>query len=99
MNPKKKSAHGTLLIKHIGDARFHRQVIGRDENHMFLIYEIVTDDPVELGAEAVAIERFTPEELKRAIREQPEKFGAAFYFVCEHFYPEYLPPNYRKRWT
>jgi 8-oxo-dGTP pyrophosphatase MutT (NUDIX family) len=88
-----------ITYKHVGNARFHRQVIGRDENHLFIVYEITTDDDINLGSEAVSIERFTPDQLKQAIAEQPERFGDAFYFNLEMFYPEYLPPRWQKRWS
>jgi isopentenyl-diphosphate Delta-isomerase len=92
---------GTRKISHryVGDAIFHRQVIGRDENHLFVIYEITTDDDVVLGEEAVAIERFTKDELRQALAEKPQNFGDAYYFVLERFYPDYLPQGYQKRWT
>jgi 8-oxo-dGTP pyrophosphatase MutT (NUDIX family) len=88
-----------ITIKHVGNARFHRQVIGRDENHLFIVYEISTDDPINLGAEAVAIEHFTPDALKEAIAKEPQNFGDAFYFNLEQFYPEYLPAGYKRRWS
>ena len=90
---------GTANInyKYIGTAQFHRQVIGRDENHLFVVYEIASEDELTLGSEAVAIERFTTDELKQALVSSPEQFGAAFYFVFEHFYPEYLAANYRPK--
>ena len=87
-----------ITYKHIGDAQFHRQVIGRDENHLFVVYEISTDDPITLNEESVAIERFTSDELKQALADHPENFGEAYYFVLEKFYPEYLPKNWQKRW-
>ncbi len=88
-----------IAYQHMGNAVFHRQVIGRDENHLFVIYEISTDDDVVLNEESVAIERFTRDRLRQALAESPENFGAAYYFVLEHFYPEYLPKDYLKRWA
>lgn len=95
-----KEEIGTRAITHkrIGSAIFHRRVIGRDENHFFLVYEISSDAPILLGSEAVSMERFTPEALKLALRKQPQEFGDAFYFNFEKFYPEYLPPGWRNRW-
>lgn len=92
---------GTRKITHkyVGNANFHRQVISRDENHYFVVYEISTDDPVKLNEESVAIERFTRRELKEALKEQPQNFGDAYFFALEKFYPSYLPKNYLKRWT
>jgi 8-oxo-dGTP pyrophosphatase MutT (NUDIX family) len=88
---------GTKNITHklVGRAVFHRQVIGRDENHLFVVYEIATKSRIILGDESESIETFTNENLKRALAEHPENFGDAFYFVLEKFYPEYLP----KAWT
>lgn len=83
---------------HVGSARFHRQVLGRDENHLFVVYEISTNDDIILGAEAVAIKKFTTEELKRALKRQPDTFGDALYFVFEHFYPDLLPSGRAYRW-
>ena len=88
-----------ITHKHVGTVRFHRQVIGRDENHLFYLYEISTDEEVKLGAEAVSIERFTMDELKRALVDRPNDFGDAYYFVLEKYYPEYLPKTWVKRWS
>jgi 8-oxo-dGTP pyrophosphatase MutT (NUDIX family) len=90
---------GKITYNYVGSAAFHRQVIGRDENHLFIVYEISTNDEIRLGPEAVALERFTPEQLKQALATQPERFGAAFYFVLEHFYPDYLPKSYLWQWA
>ena len=83
---------------HIGTQRFHRQVIGRDENHLFIVYEIWTDDDINLGDEAVALEWFSADSLQQALRKTPHKFGDAYYFVLEHFYPTHLPATYVWRW-
>lgn len=88
-----------ITSKLVGEAIFHRQVIGRDENHLFVVYEISTNDDIKLGAEAVALERLTTAELKNELQNNSSKFGDALYFVFENFYPEYLPENYIARWT
>lgn len=85
--------------QHKGTARLHRQVLGRDENHLFVVYEFWTDDPIVLNQEAVSMQRFTDDELKHALRHQPHNFGDGYYFVLENFYPAYLPETYSKRWT
>lgn len=82
----------------VGRARFHRQVLGRDENHLFVVYEITTNDTVVLGSEAESIEQFTVAQLKQLIHETPDAIGEAHYFVLEHFYPHYLPSNWQPRW-
>lgn len=88
-----------ITYTYMGDKIFHRHVIGRDENHLFAIYEISTDDPITLNKEAVAIERFARADLKQALREHPKDFGESYYFVLEAFYPEYLPEGYQRRWS
>lgn len=88
---------GSVIFRHIGTARFHRQVIGRDENHLFIVYEIETPEEVNLGSEAVAIERFTEDQLRQAMTERPQHFGDAYYFVLEKFYPHCLPQSWVSR--
>jgi 8-oxo-dGTP pyrophosphatase MutT (NUDIX family) len=88
-----------IIYKYVGNAHFHRKVIGRDENHLFTVFEISTPDPIILNEESVSIERFSPEELKRALAEKPDNFGEAYYFVLEKFYPDYLPKTWVKRWS
>ncbi|HKU18982.1 MAG TPA: NUDIX domain-containing protein [Candidatus Saccharimonadales bacterium] len=80
-----------ITYKEVGRARFHRQVIGRDENHLFVIYEIATDVPIQLGNEAESIHTFTLPQLRRALATRPADFGDACFFVLEKFYPEHLP--------
>jgi 8-oxo-dGTP pyrophosphatase MutT (NUDIX family) len=89
----------SLKHRHIGNARFHRQVIGRDENHLFVIYEIETSEAIVLGPEAVSLKRFTDDELKQALVTAPHDFGDAFYFVMEKFYPEVLGSSWKNRWS
>jgi isopentenyl-diphosphate delta-isomerase len=88
-----------VTYKLLGHARFHRQVLGRNENHLFAVYEIRTDDAIMLGNEAESLERFSEAELKRALVDNPDEFGDALYFVLEYFYPEYLPEDYSYRWN
>ena len=92
---------GTSNVTHIyvGSAVFHRQIIGRDENHLFVVFEIATPDPIKLSEEAVSIERFSQANLTRLIATNPGAVGDAMYFVLETFYPSFLPPSYQKRWT
>ena len=87
-----------LTHRHVGTARFHRQVLGRDENHLFIVYEISTDDDILLGDEAVSIQRFGDKELAQVVAARPHEFGDAFYFVGEKFYPQHLPGGWIRRW-
>ncbi len=79
-----------IKYSYVGQAVYHRSVISRDENHLFVVFDITTEDQIVLGSEAVSIERFTPTELKNALKQTPKKFGDAFHFVLRSFYPEYL---------
>ncbi len=88
-----------ITFDYIGSAPFRRQILGRDENHLFVVYEITTADPIVLGNESVAIERFSSEELKRVLIDRPDVIGGAFYFVLQSFYANFLPAGYRSRWT
>lgn len=92
---------GTRDIQHkfLGTARFHRQVMGRDENHLFVVYEIHTDACIELGPEAVAIRTYSRSELWSMATQGDNDLGDAYFFVAEFFYPEILPSQYRRRFT
>ncbi len=72
--------------KFIGKAILNREVIGRKENHLFILYEIYTDQTPTLNHESVAYEKFTVTQLKKEIKSNPTKFGQAFHFVMEKFY-------------
>lgn len=73
-----------------GRAIFDRRVLGRHENHYFIVYEIFTDEEPVLGDEAQSYKRFTKKELKTALKERKEEFGGAYFFVLKNFYPEFL---------
>lgn len=90
---------GTRNIEftYVGRARFHRQIIGRDENHLFVVYEISTNDPVVLNHESDSIHTFSSKELKELLARSPQEFGDAYFFVLEKFYPDYLPADYTPR--
>jgi 8-oxo-dGTP pyrophosphatase MutT (NUDIX family) len=86
-----------ITHKLMGRKRFHRQVVGRDENHLFALYEFSTPDEISLNEEGVSTKKFTREELRQAIKQQPDDFGDALYFVMEAFYPHYLPDDWEPR--
>ncbi len=88
-----------VTLKPIGQRRFHRQVVGRDENHLFVIYEFNTPDTITLNHEGVAIRTFPMDEVKRIIVEEPDTFGDALHFVVEAFYPHLLPRNWPPRFA
>lgn len=76
--------------KLVGKAIFNREVLGRIENHYFIVYEIITDQIPNLGDEADEFVYYEEGELKKLLREDPSHFGDAYHFVVKEFYPDYL---------
>ena len=74
----------------IGKKIFNREVLGRKENHLFILYEIYSDDRVVLNAESVGYESFSMDQLRTELKDNPLKFGDAFHFVIRSFYPELI---------
>jgi 8-oxo-dGTP pyrophosphatase MutT (NUDIX family) len=77
-----------IRFSYIGQGIFNRNVLGRIENHLFVLYEIYSDDHPKLNHESVGFERFTTKDLKEELKDNPEKFGDAFHFVVKHFFPQ-----------
>ena len=73
-----------------GRGIFNRYVLGRHENHYFLLYEAFTDAEPVLGDEAESFERFTIQELKNRLKANRKEFGEAYLFIVRKFYPELL---------
>lgn len=72
--------------KLVGKKIFYREVLGRKENHYFILYEIYTDVSPVLNEESTEFEKFTPGQLKQELAEKPDKFGEAFIFIINNFY-------------
>ena len=79
-----------FTYKFIGKAVFKRQVLGRIENHFFILYEIYSDEKPKLSHESVSYKIFTREELKKKIRSKPREIGQGFHFVSKTFYPKLI---------
>ncbi len=79
-----------FTYKLVGKAIFNRTVLGRHENHLFIVYEITSDEKPELNHEAVSVKAFTPQHLQQTIRKTPKLFGDAFYFVARQFNKDVL---------
>ena len=75
----------------VGRFIFNREVLGRRENHYFIVFRI-TADPADfvLGPEAVAHRTFAPAELRSLLQTQPDLFGGAQFAVINQLYPEML---------
>lgn len=76
--------------KLIGRGIFNRNVLGRYENHYFILYEIYSDIKLKLGPEAESYRSFTKEEIKKLLKNDPKLFGSAFHFCMKAFYSELL---------
>jgi len=74
----------------LGMAVFNRFVIGRQENHLFIIYKTISDqEPIlDYEHEDLGHKYFTEEELKIALKQNPDLFGEAFHIVNKLFFPQ-----------
>lgn len=79
-----------ISYKLIGKKVFNREVLGKKENHYFIVYEILTNEMLRLNHEAESFEVFTEDELKEKLKTNPKMFGAAYHFVIQNFYPSFL---------
>ena len=74
----------------VGRVIFNREILGRKENHYFVLYEIFSDETPRLNHESVSHVSFTEEELKNRIASFPQEFGNAFHFLLDTFYKDKL---------
>lgn len=75
---------------YLGRQVFNREVLGRKENHLFVLYEMRSDQTPVLNEESVSYRLFTTEELKRELKNNPDSFGDAFHFVVKSFFSKIL---------
>jgi isopentenyl-diphosphate delta-isomerase len=74
----------------VGKKIFNRFVMGRQENHFFMVFKIFSDaDPI-INHESESFKYFTEEELKKELKENPKMFGDAFHFVVKNFFPNLI---------
>lgn len=76
--------------KYVGRAIFNRNVLGRQENHLFVMYEIYSDAEPILNDESESCKYFTEEELRLELKNHPEHFGGGFHFVVKNFFPHLI---------
>jgi len=81
---------GDLSFKCIGKKIYRRDVNGKKEHHYFILFEIYSDKKPLLNEESIGYEKFTKEQLKQELKDNPKKFGDAFHFLVETFYKELL---------
>ena len=81
---------GNFGSKFIGKKIYNREIKGSKENHLFIVYEIYTDEKPILDSESVGYKKFTEKELSKELKEHPEKFGFPFHFIIKEFYSNLL---------
>ncbi len=72
----------------IGKTIYNREVIGRKENHLFLIYVIHTDEDPILNHESVEFKWFSVEEIRKTLNSNTGTFGAAWHHVFKNIFPQ-----------
>lgn len=77
--------------EYLGREIFNREVIGRKENHVFILYKIFSDEMPVLNHESESFRYFSEAELRNEIKNHPENFGAAYHFVVKQFFPNLYP--------
>jgi len=76
-------------FQYIGKTIFNRQVLGRIENHLFILNEIYSDQTPTMNHESVSWQTFTPKKLIKSLHSSPNYFGDAFHFIIDTFYPHF----------
>lgn len=77
-----------------GEAFFSRMHDGKQENHYFTYFEIISDDKPTLGYESSSYEYFSFMQIQEMINDAPEDFGEGFFIVIKYFYPKLkIPPK------
>lgn len=71
-------------FKFVGQTIYNREVIGRRENHLFLIYSIQSDQDPTLNHESTEFRWFSVKEIKLALESHDKSFGAAWHHVFKN---------------
>ncbi len=74
----------------VGKVIFDRFIVGRQENHYFILYEIDSDAVPVLNHESESYVYFTNKELAGQLKGKPKVFGDAFHVLVREF-PDYFP--------
>jgi hypothetical protein len=91
-SPLRKGRSGGVIHYHrVGQAIYNRHVIGRHENHFFIVYKIFTDQPIRLNHESISFTAMNPTQITQTLVSKPDIFGPAFQFVARTFFPELIP--------
>lgn len=81
---------GDYKYEYIGKTIYNRHVIGRHENHYFIVYKIYSDHIPVLNHECESYKYFTEEELKKELRQNPGSFAKPVHFIVKNFFTEFL---------
>jgi isopentenyl-diphosphate Delta-isomerase len=81
---------GEYKYQYVDRKIYNRHVLGRQENHMFVMYKIFTDMKPTLNEESESHIYFTENEFKKELKENPQNFGDAMMFVVKNFFPHLL---------
>ncbi len=81
---------GDFKYEYVNRAIYNRHVLGRQENHFFIMYTILSDAEPKLNEESESYKYFTEEELRNELKENPKMFGDAFIFVLKQFFPHII---------
>jgi len=77
----------------IGKTIYNRKVIGRQENHLFLVYQIPFEGTPVLNHESVGFKWFSVAEIKQILKSKPSTFGAAWHHVFKNIFPSVYMSN------
>lgn len=77
----------------VGQTIYNREVIGRKENHLFLVYQINTDQNPVLNYESVEYKWFSVAEIKSTLQTNQTAFGAAWHHVFQNIFLKIYSPT------
>ncbi|HEX9503369.1 MAG TPA: NUDIX hydrolase [Patescibacteria group bacterium] len=77
-------------FRYVGKTIFNREVLNRKENHYFIVYEISSDEDLILNHESDEYKKFTVDELKAELKNNPKLFGDSFFANLKGIYPNIL---------
>lgn len=83
---------GDYKYELVGRTILNRYILGRQENHLLVIYKIYSDQEPIINHEIESYKYFSEQELKRELKENPQLFGDAFHFVVKEFFSNLITP-------
>lgn len=74
----------------VGKFIYNRDILGRHENHYFNIFLVFSDQKPKINHESDEFKYFSPSQLKKILKKQPELFGAPALLIYKKFFPEFF---------